>query len=188
MKVQTIRDGLADQFESRARWREMQAEEYPEDARNVWSSAALRELAAYVRSLPDDDPTLRRLIDDDEVLGYFETGDGLTGEEVDRMVSEYGFHGTDAPEVFLAGLVDQALADWVNSLADADPDGFKVLENKVRRMAARQRLKITKSRRRDTRAYDFGTYTIADERTNLVAGEYMDLGDVIRYLTAEARQ
>jgi hypothetical protein len=65
----------------------------------------------------------------------------------------------------------------------------KVRENRLRRMAERQGLQLRKSRRRDTRAYDFGTYRLADPRTNmLVVGGYNDelnLGELEAYLTAE---
>ena len=38
----------------------------------------------------------------------------------------------------------------------------KVLENRLRRMAARQGLQLIKSRRRDPRALDYGTYSLVD--------------------------
>ena len=51
----------------------------------------------------------------------------------------------------------------------------KVRENRLRRMAERQGLTITKSRRRDPRATDYGIYWIADARTNLLhKGPYQD--------------
>jgi hypothetical protein len=40
----------------------------------------------------------------------------------------------------------------------------KVRENRLRRAAKRQQLKLIKSGRRDPRAYDYGTYTLVDER------------------------
>ncbi len=49
----------------------------------------------------------------------------------------------------------------------------KVHENRVRRMAERQGLKVEKSRRRDPRAYDFGTYQLVDPNNNtIVAGNH----------------
>lgn len=45
----------------------------------------------------------------------------------------------------------------------------KVYENRLRRMAERQGLRLEKSRRRDTRAYDYGTYQLVDVRTNTLA-------------------
>jgi hypothetical protein len=42
----------------------------------------------------------------------------------------------------------------------------KIRENKLRRMAERQGLRLEKSRRRDERAYDYGTYQLVDPYTN----------------------
>ncbi len=53
----------------------------------------------------------------------------------------------------------------------------KVTENRLRRMAARQNLVLQKSRRRDERAYDFGTFRLVDARTGaLVAGDQIGYG------------
>ena len=42
----------------------------------------------------------------------------------------------------------------------------KVRENRLRRMAERQGLRLEKSRRRDPRAVDYGTYQLVDPATN----------------------
>jgi len=42
----------------------------------------------------------------------------------------------------------------------------KVRENRLRRMAERQGLRLEKSRRRDPRAIDYGTYQLVDVVTN----------------------
>ena len=48
----------------------------------------------------------------------------------------------------------------------------KVRENRVRRMAERQGLKLKKSGRRDPRALDYGSYWLIDiDRNVLVAGD-----------------
>jgi hypothetical protein len=49
----------------------------------------------------------------------------------------------------------------------------KVRENKLRRMAARQRVVISKSRTRDPRAADFGRFMLTDSShsTVLVGGD-----------------
>lgn len=49
----------------------------------------------------------------------------------------------------------------------------KVRENRLRRMAERQGLALKKSRRRDERALDFGTYMLVDPYRNsvIVAGD-----------------
>jgi hypothetical protein len=58
----------------------------------------------------------------------------------------------------------------------------KIRENRLRRMAERQGLRLEKSRRRDPRAVDYGTYWLIDgppsnggnwrARTVLVGGDY----------------
>lgn len=45
----------------------------------------------------------------------------------------------------------------------------KVRENRLRRMAERQGLRLTRSRRRDTRALDYGTYGLVDVATGYLA-------------------
>lgn len=45
---------------------------------------------------------------------------------------------------------------------------FKTYENRLRRVAARQGLKLMKSPRRDVRATDYGTYQLVDQSTNTV--------------------
>jgi hypothetical protein len=44
----------------------------------------------------------------------------------------------------------------------------KVRENRLRRMAERQGLSLSKSRRRDPHAIDFGGYMLVDTSTNTV--------------------
>ena len=45
-------------------------------------------------------------------------------------------------------------------------DTDKVRENRLRRVAQRQGLALAKSRRRDPRATDYGTYMLVDPSTN----------------------
>jgi hypothetical protein len=54
----------------------------------------------------------------------------------------------------------------------------KVRENKLRRMASRQGLVLARSRRRDVRALDYGTYQLVDAATNVVvaSGPRSDYG------------
>jgi hypothetical protein len=64
----------------------------------------------------------------------------------------------------------------------------KVRENRVRRMADRQGLILRKSRRRDRRAWDFGSYWLMDaDRNALVFPDVHggSLEDMERYLTPE---
>lgn len=80
-------------------------------------------------------------------------------------------------------------------MANTERDGsetsaaaHKVRENKLRRAAERQGLKLEKSRRRDPRSIDFGTYRLVDMRTNAVTvhsgtSDYgMSLDDIERAL------
>jgi hypothetical protein len=65
----------------------------------------------------------------------------------------------------------------------------KIRENRLRRMAERQGLRLEKSRRRDPRAYGFGTYHLIDPRRNLIVArglpnEYgLGLDGIEDYLT-----
>jgi hypothetical protein len=65
-----------------------------------------------------------------------------------------------------------------------NPD--KVRENRLRRMAERQGYKVSKSRRRDTRAIDYGEWWVVDMNRNRVfAG---DIDSLERWLMGEGRQ
>lgn len=65
----------------------------------------------------------------------------------------------------------------------------KIRENRLRRMAARQGLRLSKCRRRDPRAIDFGCYMLTDTEKNcVVAGAErgrpdFTLNDVEDFLT-----
>lgn len=67
----------------------------------------------------------------------------------------------------------------------------KVLQNRLRRAAERQGLRLEKSRLRDPRAIGYGTYQLTDERANSVVaadherGYGLDLHAVARYLYGE---
>jgi hypothetical protein len=66
-----------------------------------------------------------------------------------------------------------------------DPE--RTREQRLRRMADRQGLRLVKSRRRDPRALDYGDYMLVDAATNgVVAGEigrlHLSLDDIERYL------
>ncbi|MDQ1743883.1 MAG: hypothetical protein QOE23_2222 [Pseudonocardiales bacterium] len=60
-------------------------------------------------------------------------------------------------------------------MADSTPD--KVLENRLRRMAARQGYTVRRTRRRDPRAIDYGTYSVLSP-----AGEVVVEGLTIKQL------
>lgn len=59
----------------------------------------------------------------------------------------------------------------------------KVQEIRARRAAERQGLRLAKSRRRDPRALDYGTFTLTDLASGEpVAGPFADLDEVESYL------
>jgi hypothetical protein len=61
----------------------------------------------------------------------------------------------------------------------------KVRENRLRRMAERQRLQLVKSRRRDPKAFDFGRYWLHDQKGKVVLGgeSGVSLDDIEGWLT-----
>lgn len=59
---------------------------------------------------------------------------------------------------------------------DEQTKNLRVREYRVRRALQRQRLVLSRSRRRDRRAADFGTYVIANSSGRVVAGEVGDKG------------
>lgn len=71
---------------------------------------------------------------------------------------------------------------------DREGRAEKVRENRLRRAAERQRLKLEKSRARDRRAVDYGTYRLVDPYNNAVVaagapGDYgMPLDEIEREL------
>lgn len=83
-------------------------------------------------------------------------------------------------------VVDVGLSEETTAQAE------KVRENRLRRMADRQGLRLHKSRARDPRSNDFGLYWLTDIQTSgLVFGrtpgdyhyEAADLDDIEQYLT-----
>jgi len=76
-----------------------------------------------------------------------------------------------------------------NTMSDEE----KIRENRLRRMAERQGLKLEKSRRRDPRAWDFGTYQLVDPYTNTIVahnfatgrGYGLSLDEIEEYLAPE---
>ena len=71
----------------------------------------------------------------------------------------------------------------------------KIFENRVRRAAKRQGLRVVKSRRRDPRATDYETYTIFDQQNNPIGGghslaqvaDYLELNDLLDKHATTAR-
>ena len=66
----------------------------------------------------------------------------------------------------------------------------RVRENRLRRMAARQGLRLLKSRRRDPYASGYGTYVlvaVGDDAVTGAEGFGCDLDEIERQLTSRAR-
>jgi hypothetical protein len=67
----------------------------------------------------------------------------------------------------------------------------KVRENRLRRMAKRQRLTLVKARRRDPRAWDFGTYGLIPQHgaaiTSTERRNGLHLDEIEAILTGEDR-
>ena len=82
-----------------------------------------------------------------------------------------------------------SMATRINEKGRAMTDQeYKVRENRLRRAARRQGLQLEKSRRRDTRAIDWGTYHLVDPYNNtlvaygLQSGYGMTLDEVAEQL------
>jgi hypothetical protein len=65
------------------------------------------------------------------------------------------------------------MADAINAMTDQE---YKVLENRLRRAAERQGLRLEKSRARDPRAIDYGTYHLVDKSSNTVVAHGLQSG------------
>jgi hypothetical protein len=61
----------------------------------------------------------------------------------------------------------------------------KVQENRVRRMAARQGYAVTKTRRIDRRAYDYGTYAIEQVIGGSDRRDMLSLDEIEHFLTTD---
>jgi hypothetical protein len=83
-------------------------------------------------------------------------------------------------------MVSGILQSMTELVEDSD---LKVTENRLRRVAERQGLKLQKSRRRDPRAFDYGAYWLIEPMRNVVVlgdGQGADLGAVAAYLGEQA--
>jgi hypothetical protein len=114
-----FRDLFALYLDDRAAWRSYLATRFVRDEfRNDRSAEQLVALAAYVRSLPDADPTLGRLA----MFEHSNLGDQyFPGEYARYAIERYGFHEVTRPEEFLDDLVDLAVQDEADDVADAVP-------------------------------------------------------------------
>jgi hypothetical protein len=105
--------------------------------------------------------------------------DNVTGAERERHQATF-----DA----LSDLVDNAEEDERRldardrEIADLQDRTAKVEENQLRRMAARRGLRLVKSRRRDPRASDYGTWVVVDHNNIVVGGPGMSTEEVREFL------
>jgi len=67
-------------------------------------------------------------------------------------------------------------------MLDKEELAFKVRENRLRRIAKRQRLELVKTRRRDSRAWDYGTYSLMSEDTESIIADLMSIDQVAKRL------
>lgn len=77
----------------------------------------------------------------------------------------------------------------LNELSDRE---FKVLEQRARRVAQRQGLTLSRSKRRDPHAPDFGLYHLLDDKNLVVAGatpwaHSMNLAEIVDFLLDDRR-
>jgi len=108
-------------LEDRAAWRSYLVDKFPHDAlRNERSAEELKSLAAYVRALPADDPTLQRLA----ILHRSNRDQYLPGERARYAIERYGFHEVTPAAMFLDDLVDLTVAD-----VEDVPDGVPPVHN-----------------------------------------------------------
>jgi len=91
-----------------------------------------------------------------------------------------------------SGIVTGMTNDMLSSMTEAD----KVRENRLRRMAERQRLVLQKARRRDPNAWDYDTYQLVDPALGAIVfqdfvvghGYGLSLDDVEAYLSERAER
>lgn len=91
----------------------------------------------------------------------------------------------------IPGMVNEGVPTPAQIKAMSAQD-YKVVENRLRRAAERQGLRLEKSRLRDPRAIGYGTYRLVDERSGAIVaqadperGYGVNLPEVARYLYGE---
>ncbi|MGH8933401.1 MAG: hypothetical protein ACRDZO_22880 [Egibacteraceae bacterium] len=102
------RQRLADYLYEQARWRDLNAEEHPEDDRNRRSADGLRALASYVHGLRDDDERLYVLaaLDADPHEAF------RPGEEAERLTRQFLFdRRNDNPHAWFERFIDALARD-----------------------------------------------------------------------------
>jgi hypothetical protein len=103
---------LVDKLESTASWREMKAQQYPEDSRNASCAETLFDVAAAVKDLPDSHELFRKQVSIDYVN---ESVREHWLDEMNSMISRAGFNSPVNPQDFIRQLLeftDASLVDW----------------------------------------------------------------------------
>lgn len=97
------RQRLADYLYEQARWRDLNAEERPEDERYRRSADGLRTLASYVHNLADDDERLYVLaaLDSDQDEAF------QPGDEAERLTRRFRFDlRNEGPDAWFDRFID----------------------------------------------------------------------------------
>jgi hypothetical protein len=102
------RQRLAEYLYQQARWRDLNAEEHPEDDRNRRSAEGLRVLASYIQNLADNDERLYVLAaldaDHDEAL--------RPGDEAERLTRRFHFDlRNESPDAWFDRFIDALSRD-----------------------------------------------------------------------------
>jgi hypothetical protein len=99
----SAREMISSYLREQADWRELKAEQYPEDQRNAQCAAGLRDLADHVDGLAEDDERIVVLS-----VAIPEGSDRFSpGEEASRLISRYRFSRPyEDPDSFLEHLAD----------------------------------------------------------------------------------
>jgi hypothetical protein len=102
------RQRLTDYLYEQARWRDLNAEEHPEDDRNRRSADGLRALASHIHSLVDDDERLYVLaaLDADHSEAF------RPGDEAERLTRRFHFDlRNEGPDAWFDRFIDALSRD-----------------------------------------------------------------------------
>lgn len=102
------RQRLTDYLYGQAAWRDLNAEEHPEDDRNRRSADGLRSLASHINNLDEDDERLYVLaaldVDHDEAF--------RPGEEAERLTRRFQFDlRNESPDAWFDRFIDALARD-----------------------------------------------------------------------------
>ncbi len=102
------RQRLADYLYGQAEWRDLNAEEHPEDDRNRRSADGLRSLANHITNLDEDDERLYVLaaldVDHDEAF--------QPGDEAERLTRRFQFDlRNESPDAWFDRFIDALARD-----------------------------------------------------------------------------